>query len=625
MSSLLDGALAYARKGWPVIPLEPRGKMPITTRGIHEATTDEDAIRMWWSNHPDANVGVATGSSSGLVVIDIDGSRGRAAWNGLSRKGIPETTSQQTGREDGGEQYFFKAPERKIKTREQLFAGIDIAGEGGWVVVPPSIHPSGRAYSWTTRVQPADMPDWLISIIENPPVQTTGQIEPVSSGELDDLIPPHTDEDAPPGTKRLYIADIASHDSTWEDLLLKSNRGLIKPCLSNALKIIRNHSRLKGLLKFNQRSQNTIWDSSPPWRTITPETQFMTDADAIELAEFIADVSGADMGKTTLFDAMVAESMHRQYDPVADYLTSLRWDGEERLNMWIPTYFGAEPTPFVCASGAAWAISAVARTFRPGCQADYMIVLEGLKQGEKKSSGLEILAGSEFYADIVIDPSAKDTVLSLHGPWIVEWGELAGMSNREAQTAKQFLTRKTDRIRPPYQRAMANLQRRVVIAGTTNDEVYLKDQTGNRRFWPIRIKKCDRDALARDRDDIWAEAVARFNAGEIWYLTDTLEETARLEQERRTIIDPWEDFIIEALNDGYMSNRDFISTNELLSEMKIEKSQQHAGTSKRISAIMRRLGWYYGRKRVDRVQQRGWSRPTAQESLDDNLNTGFDK
>ncbi len=151
--ALLDHALRYAARGWPVFPLAPRSKKPLKgTRGFLEATTDADQIRAWWDLHPDANIGVATGRAMGIFVIDIDGARGSASLTELEEEigPLPDTLDGQTG--GGGRHLFFEWPVgREIRNKQNLRPGIDVRGEGGYCLIPPSVHPNGREYAWTTN------------------------------------------------------------------------------------------------------------------------------------------------------------------------------------------------------------------------------------------------------------------------------------------------------------------------------------------------------------------------------------------------------------------------------------------------------------------------------------------
>jgi len=169
-SALLDAALWYAARGWRVLPLVPRAKVPLgrlAPHGCHEASTDVGVIRDWWASEPSANVGVATGVGSGVWVLDLDGQPGRDSWAGLVRQhGAAPTMGQRTG--SGGAQGVYSWPSaaqldgRELGNRAGVRPGVDVRGEGGYVVVPPSVHPCGAAYRWVRRCAPAQAPRWLL-------------------------------------------------------------------------------------------------------------------------------------------------------------------------------------------------------------------------------------------------------------------------------------------------------------------------------------------------------------------------------------------------------------------------------------------------------------------------------
>ena len=220
--------------------------------------------------------------------------------------------------------------------------------------------------------------------------------------------------------------------------------------------------------------------------------------------------------------------------------TRLRWDGMPRLDAWTMTHLGAEDTPLNRAFGSRWMISAVARIMRPGVKADHMLILEG-PQGAKKSSALKVLAGEEWFTDELAEIGCKDAAQQMRGIWIIEIAELDAISRAEVSRIKAFLTRTTDRYRPPYERYIVTVPRQCVFAGSVNPETYLRDETGNRRFWPVRCGTIDLDALARDRDQLWAEAVKRYRDGAIWWLDEPdLIAGAKAEQDRRYQTDAWD-------------------------------------------------------------------------------------
>jgi predicted P-loop ATPase len=237
--------------------------------------------------------------------------------------------------------------------------------------------------------------------------------------------------------------------------------------------------------------------------------------------------------------AMEIVARDHSYHPVRSYLDSLKWDGKPRIDTWLTSYLGAERTDFNRAIGAKWLVSAVARVKKPGCKADHVLILESA-QGGGKSTAISIL-GEPFYTDDMPELGTKDASQATAGMWIIELPELDAMNRADVSKIKAFISRSTDRFRPPYGRRPIVAPRQCVFAGSVNHAEYLKDDTGGRRFWPVLCGTFQIDALRRDKDQLWAEAVSRHGAGERWWLdTPELIAEAAEAQEARYSADPWE-------------------------------------------------------------------------------------
>jgi predicted P-loop ATPase len=241
------------------------------------------------------------------------------------------------------------------------------------------------------------------------------------------------------------------------------------------------------------------------------------------------------------------------------YLDGLTWDGTERIDLWLPTYLHVEDTPYTGAIGAKWLISAVARARNPGCKADCTLVLTG-DQGFRKSSALEILGG-EFYVDgsTIGDLADKDSRMIVATGWIVELPEMtAVLRTRQRESVKAFLSCREDNYRLPFGRTVSSVPRRCVISMTPNDQQFLTDETGNRRYWIATVpSRIDLDALARDRDQIWAEACERYRQylaapsdSDRWWLTDAEQLLADQVALSYAEPNPWAD-VLRAHLDKY--------------------------------------------------------------------------
>ncbi len=241
--------------------------------------------------------------------------------------------------------------------------------------------------------------------------------------------------------------------------------------------------------------------------------------------------------------------------------------------------------------GSRWLISAIARIFRPGAKADCCLILEG-PQGIRKSTALRTLAG-EYFTDELADLGSKDAAMQIRGVWIIELSELDSLSHSEVARIKAFMSRTTDRFRPPYGMRLVESPRQCVFAGTVNHSTYPRDETGGRRFWPIACGRIDVDALARDPDQLWAEAKARFEGGAVWWLeTADLVQMASDQQIERYEGDPWEEVI-----GPWVESRTSVSISEVL-EKCLQKAQALWTTDKnRAARRLRAVGWERYRER----------------------------
>jgi hypothetical protein len=252
------------------------------------------------------------------------------------------------------------------------------------------------------------------------------------------------------------------------------------------------------------------------------------------------------------FFRIVASDAGRRnsFHPVRDYLDGLKWDGVERLDRWLITYAGATDTKYVRAVGAITLVAAVRRIRKPGCKFDEMLILESV-QGKEKSVMLKELAVDPdwFSDDVPLNADGKRVIEQLMGKWIVEAADLSGMRKADVEHLKAMLSRGTDRARLAYGRYPTEQPRQSIIVGTTNSPRYLKDLTGNRRFWPVKVAKIELAELRRDRDQLWAEAVSREEAGASIRLDPSLWEAAAEEQTERTVQDPWHELLADVLGD----------------------------------------------------------------------------
>jgi predicted P-loop ATPase len=303
---------------------------------------------------------------------------------------------------------------------------------------------------------------------------------------------------------------------------------------------------------------------------------------------------------------------------VLDYLDALQWDGKPRLDKWLVDYLGAENTELNRIIGHLVLVAAVRRARKPGVKFDQIIVLEGV-EGKDKSTAIETMAGEENFSDqTILGLDEKRHMELLKGKWLYEIADLAGMRRSEVEAVKSFASRKTDRGRPAYGRHVVEQPRRCVLFATTNDDSYLKSQTGNRRFWPVKTGRILIEALRRDRDQLWAEAAQAEATGESIRLPERLWSKARVEQDKRLEHDPWLD-ILEGVKgeiwpspQGDGDEERVASCDLLLHRLQILPERQTDVVEKKLAKCMRRLGWEGPDKmRVGPKSQRGYCRPVA--------------
>jgi predicted P-loop ATPase len=317
----------------------------------------------------------------------------------------------------------------------------------------------------------------------------------------------------------------------------------------------------------------------------------LSDDACLMLRVVIKQRFGFDPGKEKTHDAAVQLCLQHQFDPVCDYLDNLRWDRKQRLGTWLTTYLGAAASDLNCAIGRLALVAAVRRARQPGCKFDQIIVLEG-SEGTGKSTAIEILAGKENFSDqTIMGLDDRQQQEAVRGKWLFEIADLAGMSKADVDKTKAFASRQSDRARPAYGRQRVEQPRRCIFFATTNNETYLKSQTGNRRFWPVKTGKINRRALSDDRDQLWAEAAA-IEATRIGLdLPQALWSAAAAEQDMRRDHDPWDDLLAH-VGGTICDGEERIATAELFNlHLKLAPDRCTDVQAKRLNYCMQRLGW----------------------------------
>jgi predicted P-loop ATPase len=394
-------------------------------------------------------------------------------------------------------------------------------------------------------------------------------------------------------------ASLTAERPAWHHECINDGNGQILPILANAAAAIRGDPILANAIAFDEMMRVPMLVSSIGDGNVYPRP--MTDADVIKVQERMQKAGIKRVGKDTVADAMRLCAEERAYHPVRDYLTTLTHDGVPRVDTWLAAYLGADATPYTRLVGRMFLISMVARIFQPGSKVDHMPILEGL-QGAMKSSACKVLGGA-WFSDAMPDVSVgKDASQHLRGKWLIEVSEMHAMSRADTTLLKAFVTRTAEQYRPSYGRLEVIEPRQCVFVGTTNRDVYLKDETGGRRFWPVRCGTISIDRLATDRDQLFAESARLYLAAERWWPTkDEERDHFKPEQDGRYEADAWQDAIGK-----YLVNKQDVTVSEVaLHALLLVTARLGTAEQRRITAVLEKLGWERGKATATR---RPWKR-----------------
>jgi predicted P-loop ATPase len=400
--------------------------------------------------------------------------------------------------------------------------------------------------------------------------------------------------------RSLPAAKPGDFDYDWLQQLARGSNGYLGD-ERNILIALRGAPELAELVRFNEFSLQVEFNRTPPWREVTAGAVW-TECDDTQLMAWLQERDLRVRNQGAIAGCVAVVSQDCGYHPVRDYLSALAWDGSPRLEHWTCDYLCAEADPlYLAAVGAKFLTSAVARILCPGCQADHVLVLEGL-QGMGKTSAARILAvRSEWYAGNLPDIQTKDAALQLCGRWIIEIAELKAIRTSQIEATKTFLTQCVDTFRPPYGRRTGQFPRQCVFIGTTNESEYLRDRTGNRRYWPVSCRRIDLVGLEQVRDQLWAEAVHRFKQGTVWHLTP--EEALRAEEEQGERVHvPELEHQVRAYLDG-QGGRDEITVHDVLvyglnfnpDDASYARDARSLGPA--VAEALEQCGWHKDRRR----------------------------
>lgn len=342
------------------------------------------------------------------------------------------------------------------------------------------------------------------------------------------------------------VIEMPRHETDWREALCRRGEGFAGD-ERNVLIAMRTAPQLAGLVRYNAFALTVEFTRSPPWRTVAEGSPWI-ETDDTALQAWLQAQGLNVRGRSTVADSVILAAQDASFHPVSAYLNGLTWDGVPRLKIWLDEYLNADgPPAYHAAIGRRFLVSAVARIMAPGCQADHVLTLEGA-QGIGKTSVCRILSReSAWFADNLPDVHTKDAPLQLLGRWIIEVAELRAVRSSQLEAVKSFITTTVDTFRPPYGRRTAQFPRQCVFIATTNETEYLRDRTGNRRYWPVRCRRIQLDELAADVDQLWAEAVHEYRTGTAWHLTGDEVALASAEQRERVHVTELEADVAEYL------------------------------------------------------------------------------
>lgn len=411
----------------------------------------------------------------------------------------------------------------------------------------------------------------------------------------------------------------------WKALLRRSADSNGEPklvsCFENVAVILNNEEAFKGCFARNELSGETELVKKLPavGRHLLPRRGTLDDYVVSHTRMALSAICGLTVGREACIEGIEYAARQCCYNPLQDYLRSLIWDGVPRLGSWLSTYLGADRTPYTEAIGRWWLVSAMARAFEPGCQVDHMLVLEG-PQGAGKSSAARILAGKWYLGKLPNVREYERAAFAIAGVWMAEIAELEALRGAASSQVKEFISQTVDRYRPPYGRFAVAQLRTCVFIGTTNDAQYLRDTTGARRFWPVRVGTIDRDALTRDRDRLLAEARVAYEDKCSWHPDPTMAVDLAEEQEARHEADEWEVKIAAWLSEprgiqigqgegAHGEPRDGVTTGDVLKgALNVDPKDWTRDAQTRVGTALRRLTFEPKQQREQGVKVRRYWR-----------------
>ena len=353
--------------------------------------------------------------------------------------------------------------------------------------------------------------------------------------------------------KDLYNLNEDNNENIWITKLEVDKKGMYKASNKNIVTILENDINLKGKIAYNLFSNRTMVKGDLPWRSVSDKVRgdIWQDSDDANLRVYI-DITYGIVAPYKINDGLAIIEKKNKYHPIIDYLNSNTWDKTIRVDTLMIDYLGAEGCEYTRSVTRKMLVAAVSRVFNPGIKFDYMLVLVG-RQGIGKSYIINLL-GREWYSDSLNTVYGKEAYEQLQNAWILEMAELSATKKADAEAIKHFISKTEDSYRQAYGRRVDTFKRQCVFFGTTNENEFLKDRTGNRRYWPLMVgvnkplKNLFKDLNKNEINQIWAEALYLYKCGEKLILEGEVEREANLKQEQHLESNSKEGMIREFLN-----------------------------------------------------------------------------
>lgn len=562
----------------------------------------------WNSEYPGCNWAVDC-DKSGLCVIDIDPRNGGdITWEDLKLdfpEDVPETYQIKTP--SGGFHLYFTGS----IPGGPAWQGIDIKSLGGYVLCPPSL-----GYSVIFEWDICPLPDWLRPKKEEEKEKPSVDLSSVKEGKRDESLfklgaslraknvqpeairqalvatnktfqPPLTEKEVEAKFKQAMKYEAGSNlpkgskAALWEKLSLSLTSGNQPiPNVANVVKVLEGVSELKESIWYDEFQHRifTTWN--------VKEKREWKDIDDLVLLQYLQDQIGISrLSKQAAQDGLGLFAWQNRINEFKEWVSALKWDGIERIELFLENYFGCEPTDYCRAVSKNFWIGMVTRGLRPGTQLDTMVIFEGA-QGTLKSSALRAIGG-KWFSEVHHTITEKDFPLIFDGKLLLEFGEFNSFRRAEINAIKGIITNRVDRLRSPYGKRFEDHPRTCTFTATTNDEVYLGDITGGRRFLPIKIGiRCpiDPKGIEKDRALFFAEAYSMTMKNEPFWI---VPEQAKIEQEDRRIVDEFEQLIASGIKIDHRSQFTLTEIGEEILKLNIKDLNQPM--QKRIAQCLRAI------------------------------------